>query len=161
MPDDAIHHSVFIEAPAEVVYSYFTDAERMLRWQGQWAALDARPGGTFAVDINGLPIRGEFLELDPPRRLVLSWGHAGSQVLPPGASRVEVELTPSGSGTVVTVRHSGLVGDEAANHRMGWRHFLDRFAIAATGRDPGPDPWAAMSAQEIRADAQRRSNATD
>ena len=26
--------------------------------------------------------------------------------------------------------------------RGGWDHFLERFAVRAAGRDPGPDPWA-------------------
>jgi hypothetical protein len=71
---------------------------------------------TFTLDINGVPVRGRYLVVDRPRRLLLSWGHAGSDRLPPGASTVEVILTP--------------------------RDFLDRLVIAAAGGDPGPDPWA-------------------
>ena len=33
---------------------------------------EAEPGGRFALDIKGAPVRGRFLELDPPRRLLIS-----------------------------------------------------------------------------------------
>ena len=60
---------------------------------GQRAELQAIPSGGFAVDINGVPVRGEYLEVDPPHRVVISWGMAGSDDLPPGGSRVEFTLT--------------------------------------------------------------------
>lgn len=71
------------------VYPYFTHPEAIVKWMGDYAVLDARPNGEFTLDINGVPVRGRFVELDPPHRLVISWGHAGSTLLPPGASTVE------------------------------------------------------------------------
>ena len=42
---------------------------------GQTAELDARPGGNFRVQVlPGHTARGRFVELDPPRRLVYTWG---------------------------------------------------------------------------------------
>jgi hypothetical protein len=73
---------------------------------------------------------------------VFSWGHAGSDRLPPGASMVEVRLSPAAGGTQVEIVHRGLPGPEVAGHARGWPHFLARHAIAAAGGDPGPDPWA-------------------
>ncbi len=52
---------------------------------GDYAVLDAVPGGVFHLDINGVPVRGRYVELDPPHRLLISWGHAGSDRLPPGS----------------------------------------------------------------------------
>lgn len=68
--------------PTEV-YEYFTQAEAMVQWMGQSASLDPRAGGEFAVDVNGVAVRGRYLELEPPNRLVISWGFSGSDVLPP------------------------------------------------------------------------------
>lgn len=97
-----------------------------MRWMGEHAVLDARPGGEFTVHIRGEPVRGRYLEVDPPRRLVISWGHAGSERLPPGASRLEVRFEPADGGTTVTIAHTGLPEPEASGHRRGWVFFLDR-----------------------------------
>jgi uncharacterized protein YndB with AHSA1/START domain len=123
--------SVHIEAPPEQVFTYFTEPAAMLRWMGDYAVLDATPGGEFSVDINGVPVRGHYVELDPPHRLVVTWGHAGSQRLPPGASVVEVRLSAIGGGTDVHVTHRDLPEPEAAGHARGWPHFLARLATAA------------------------------
>jgi uncharacterized protein YndB with AHSA1/START domain len=138
--------SVDIAAPPEAVYPYFTRPNAIVAWMGDYAVLDARPGGKFSVDINGVPVRGRYLELDPPHRLRISWGHAGSAVLPPGASMVEITLTAIPHGTRVSIEHRDLPPEEAALHAVGWAHFLTRLAVAATGRDPGPDPFAATRA---------------
>jgi len=134
--------SVHIDAAPDCVFDYFTKPEAILRWMGDYAVLDPTPGGQFTLDINGVPVRGRYLVVDRPRRLLLSWGHAGSERLPPGASTVEVTLTPRDGGTTVTIVHAGLPAREDRQHRLGWPHFLDRLAIAAAGGDPGPDPWA-------------------
>jgi uncharacterized protein YndB with AHSA1/START domain len=134
---------VHIRADPERVFDYFTKPQAILRWMGDYAVLDPVPGGRFTLDINGVPVRGRYLEVDRPRRLLLSWGHAGSDRLPPGASTVEVTLTPSDGGTTVTIVHAELPAPEARQHHLGWSHFLARLVIAAGGGDPGPDPWAA------------------
>jgi uncharacterized protein YndB with AHSA1/START domain len=134
--------SVDIAAPPEAVYPYFTDPAAIVTWMGDYALLDAAPGGVFHLDINGVPVRGRYLELDPPHRLVISWGHAGSAILPPGASTVEITLQAIPDGTRVTVEHRDLPPEQAAGHTIGWPHFLGRLTGAAAGRDPGPDPFA-------------------
>jgi uncharacterized protein YndB with AHSA1/START domain len=100
----------------------------------------------FHLDINGVPVRGCYLELDPPHRLLVSWGHAGSERLPPGARTVEITLIATPDGTRVTVEHRDLPPDEAAQHAVGWPHLLARLTAAAIGRDPGPDPFAHTAA---------------
>jgi uncharacterized protein YndB with AHSA1/START domain len=140
--------SVHIRADPERVFDYFTKPQAILRWMGDYAALDPVPGGRFTLDINGVPVRGRYLAVERPRRLLLSWGHAGSDQLPPGASTVEVTLTPHDGGTTVTIVHAGLPASEARQHRLGWRHFLDRLVIVAAGGNPGPDPWAAVPPAE-------------
>ncbi|TMD01236.1 MAG: SRPBCC domain-containing protein, partial [Chloroflexi bacterium] len=100
--------SIDIEAPPEVVFEHLVTAERMVSWMGQHAELQPIPRGEFAVDINGYLIRGEYLEVDPPRRVVVSWGMAGAVDLPPGSSRVEFVLRPTPSGTNLSLRHTGL-----------------------------------------------------
>jgi len=113
----------------------------MIRWMGQHATLEPVPDGVFEVDINGVPVRGRYLEVDPPRRVVVSWGVAGHPDLPPGASQVEFTLIPIAGGTRLRLIHRNLPPDQASIHGTGWGHFLGRLDQAATGADPGPDPW--------------------
>jgi len=131
MPAEPITATVHIEAPPERVFEYFTRPEALLRWMGEHAVLVPTPGGEFTVDIRGVPVRGRYLEVEPPWRLLISWGHAGSDRLPPGTSRLEVRLHPAAGGTTVTISHSGLPQPEATGHRQGWRQFLDQLASAA------------------------------
>jgi len=139
---DPYRTSVDIAAPPEAVYPYFTRPDAIVSWMGDYAVLDAQPGGIFSVDINGVPVRGRYLELDPPHRLCISWGHAGSDLLPPGGSVVEITLTAIPRGTRVSIEHRDLPPEEAAKHAVGWPHFLTRLTAAASGRDPGPDTFA-------------------
>ncbi len=142
MATEPYTHSVHIAAPPDEVFGYFTRPEAIVRWMGDHAVLDPRPDGEFALDINGVPVRGTYAVVDPPRRLVIRWGHAGSERLPPGASTVEITLTPEGDGTTVRVVHRDLPALEARQHALGWPHFLARLVVAGAGGDPGQDPWA-------------------
>jgi uncharacterized protein YndB with AHSA1/START domain len=132
---EPISVSVLVDADPAEVYEYFTRAEAMVQWMGQNAALDPRVGGEFAVDVNGAAVRGRYLELEPPHRLLISWGFSGSEVLPPGRSIVEVRLRPEAGGTRVEIAHSGLSGPETAEHYNGWRRFLGHLATVASGAD--------------------------
>ena len=139
---DVFTTSVRIDARPAEVFPYLTEAELIVRWMGDWAELDATAGGRFVVDINGVPIRGEYVVVEPPHRVVLTWGTAGSDLLPPGASTVEILLHPDGDGTLLELVHRDLPADEIPKHDIGWGHFLARLALAASGLDPGADPWA-------------------
>lgn len=140
MEAEPVTATVYIDAPPERVYEYFTRPEAIVTWMGEYALLDPSPGGRFEVDVKGAPVRGRFLHLDPPYRLLISWGYAGSHRLPPGASTVDVRLTAEGSGTRVELQHRDLPTVEQPGHASGWSHYLARLGVAATGHDPGPDP---------------------
>ena len=125
--ETAITASVRIAASADVVFPYFTDPALAVKWIADAAYLDARPGGTFSIDVRGNPARGEYLEIDPPHRVVFTWGIEGSGDLPPGTSTVEVVLQPDGDETVVTLTHRDLTTQEfRRSHREGWSEFLGR-----------------------------------
>jgi uncharacterized protein YndB with AHSA1/START domain len=142
MNDDVYSTSVRIEAAPDDIFPYLTRAELMVRWMGDWAELDATPGGKLVIDINGVPIRGEFIVVEPPRRVVFSWGVAGSDVLAPSSTTVEIELRPDGTGTVLELAHRHLPPEQLEQHGVGWGHFLARLSVAGAGGDAGPDPWA-------------------
>jgi uncharacterized protein YndB with AHSA1/START domain len=87
MAAEPVTATVHIDAPPERVYEYFTRPEAVVRWMGEYALLEPEPGGRFTLDVTGAPVRGRFLHLDPPHRLVISWGYAGSDRLPPVPAR--------------------------------------------------------------------------
>jgi uncharacterized protein YndB with AHSA1/START domain len=138
---DAFATEVDLPASPEEVFRHLTDPAAMVRWMGQHATLEPIPGGAFQVDINGVPVRGQYLVVDPPRRVVVSWGVADSTDMPPGATEVEFTLTPTPAGTRLRLVHRGLSAGQEEIHATGWRHFLPRLAVAAAGGSPGADPW--------------------
>lgn len=127
-----IEREVRISAAPETVFSYFTDPEKYVKWKGQHAELDPRPGGVFRVDFDGKDVaRGEFVEIEPYHRIVFTWGwEAEGHPIPPGSSVVEVTLVPDGNGTVVRLVHSGLPEDAVPKHAEGWDLFLPRLVEA-------------------------------
>jgi len=133
--------SIEIDASPGTVFDYLITEAGMTAWMGQHAQLDPHPGGGFAVDIAGYAIRGEYLHVERPTRVVVSWGVAGSADLPAGASTVEFRLTAIERGTRVDLIHSGLPETELEGHADGWAHFLPRLRVAAPGGDAGPDDW--------------------
>ena len=140
--DDAVRLDIFIAAPPQTVFAFFTDADKMRRWMGVTHSLEPRPGGTWHVEVRpGNVARGEFEELVPYRRIVFSWGWetGGVSGIPPGSTRVEISLEPERNGTRLRLVHSGLPASALADHVKGWSHFLGRLVIAGAGGDPGPD----------------------
>ena len=134
--------AIEIAAAPTVVFEHFMQPELLVRWMGDRARLEACDGGVFAVDINGVIIRGHFVHIDRPRRIEIAWGEAGNDAMPPGSTRLVVRLTATGAGTLVELEHHGLVPEEAKKHAVGWPHFLGRLRVHASGGDPGADPWA-------------------
>ncbi len=126
--------SIELPAPPETVFDYFVDPALMLEWIGDHAVLDATPGGEFTLDIEGIPVRGRFLEVVAPERVVVSWGHAGSQTIPPGSTQVRFTLGPTaGGGTLVQIEHLDLPDEHVASHRVGWPMFAERLRVAVGG----------------------------
>ena len=108
MTADPYRDCIHIAAEPEIVFEYFTNAEALARWMGDRAVVDPRPGGQFTVFFADRRVEGRYLEVDRPRRLVISWGRAGSRSFPPGISVLEVTLTAHDGGTLVVIAHSGL-----------------------------------------------------
>ncbi|RKE22265.1 SRPBCC domain-containing protein [Streptomyces sp. TLI_171] len=132
-----------IAARPETVFAFFTDREKWLSWMGRDGDFSFAPGGKYRTNVNADHYAvGEFLVLEPPHRVVFTWGwEAGDHGVPPGASTVEVTLAPDGDGTLLTFTHRDLPPAARTPHAQGWSHYLDRLTVRATGHDPGPDPW--------------------
>ena len=132
-------------APAQTVFDAWTSAEMLRRWwpagpSWDWdtpvADVDLRVGGAVrlvmrspdGVEFGGT---GEYLEMDPPTRLVFSWTWDGRD----GTQLVEVDFHENADGTTtVVLTNSGLI-DEAdqRSHYEGWQASFDNLdrALAA------------------------------
>jgi uncharacterized protein YndB with AHSA1/START domain len=143
----SLEREVTIDAPPETVWEFLVDPEKATRWMGQSARFDARPGGEYRCDvIPGHTAAGRFVEVEPPHRLVFTWGwepgEDGPNPVAPGSSTIEIELERSGRGTKLHFTHRDLPSSEAAaSHAHGWDHYLPRLVTAGSGGDPGADPW--------------------
>ena len=138
MTGTSYRDSIYIDAEPRVVFEYFVDPAALVQWMGDRAILDARPGGRFILFFDERAVEGRYVEIDPPRRVVITWGRARSATFPPGASTLVVTLTPEGRGTRVAIVHSGLPNDELDRHVAGWRHYLMRLALVAAGGTAEP-----------------------
>ena len=139
-----VEREVRIAARPETVFEFFTDPDKMVLWKGRQADLDPQPGGIYRVEMDDqIVARGEYVEIDPPRRVVFTfgWESAGSAV-PPGSTTVEVTLMPDGDRTRVRLVHSGVPDRIRTGSAEGWDHYLQRLVVAAEGGIPEPDPWA-------------------
>jgi uncharacterized protein YndB with AHSA1/START domain len=138
-----VERELVIDASPETVWELLVDPAKATSWMGRQSWSEPHEGGLYRVEvIPGHIARGEYIELDAPRKLVLSWGWEGENAVPAGSSRLEFTLTPEGDGTRLHFVHSGLPSAEsAASHAHGWDHYFERLAIAGSGGDAGEDPW--------------------
>ncbi len=123
-----IEQRVRIAARPETVWSFWTEPARVCAWWGVEADVVAEPGGVFRVVMEQGPVmRGEFTELDPPRRLVFTFGweqNTPGEPLAPGSTVVEVTLTADGPDTELVLRHSDMPVTHSDDHRKGWALYV-------------------------------------
>jgi uncharacterized protein YndB with AHSA1/START domain len=151
-----VDQRVHVDAPPDVVYRLLTDPLGFVTWMAPEAEIEPRPGGTISWrHENGDRCAGVFVELVPDRRVVFTYGWDRPDVgIPPGSTTVHIELRPTRTGTEVHLVHRGLPEPMVEPHTGGWTNYLGRLVAASEGRDPGPDPLAAMrvpTADEARA----------
>lgn len=125
-----------LQAVPEEVFDAWTTPSRLAAWMSPVGAaeaeVDLRVGGSFRVVMveARLEHRGEYLEIDRPRRLVFTWVSPFTGAEP---SVVTVELHTHDDGTRVVLTHERLPVDVVDGHRDGWGTMIERLAgILAT-----------------------------
>ncbi len=128
-------------APRERVFAAWTDRALVAQWFGPVDATctihewDARTGGAYSLtmhdaDGDDMPLSGEFREIVPPERLVISWvwgqgGMAGRETI------LTLEFEDAGGDTILHLTHALLPDAEwARKHSMGWGSCLDALAAS-------------------------------
>ena len=133
-----VTRNVVVDATPRLVFQVLTETGNLRDWFCDTAWSDPRPGGRYALHwAQGYHVEGRFLEIDPPRRAVVSWHGTGE----PGETRVAFELQEQDGGVNVQVVHSGFgpgsEWDEAeAQARRGWDAGLENLkSTIETGID--------------------------
>jgi uncharacterized protein YndB with AHSA1/START domain len=127
-----------IEARPETVFEFFTEPDKLTRWLAAAATTDPRAGGinhqTHHSEGRDYFMRGEFVEVTPPTRVVFTWGFDNDDVtVDPGESTVEVTLEPDGDGTLLRLVHRDLPEASWKDHDEGWGELLPQLARIAAG----------------------------
>ncbi|MEU4241479.1 SRPBCC family protein [Actinoplanes sp. NPDC026619] len=127
-----------LAAAPEAVWAALTEAGALQRWYWPESVhprvkSDPVVGGRFGIDADGMGFAGEYLELDPPRRMVQSWRWAGDD----RDSRVTIELSPEGDGTDLVVTHDRVDAATAQMYRAGWESCLARLPSYLSGAPSG------------------------
>lgn len=123
---------VVLPEPPDLVWKALTSRELVSEWLMPTADYDPSVGHRFVFRAPKMPgwdgvINCVVLEVNAMSKLVWSW--QGSNMRRP--TRVSFVLEPSGTGTLLTLEHSGFEGVGgfilSRMHRSGWRgRFLRR-----------------------------------
>lgn len=143
--EDGIEIEREFAAPPAAVFAAWTTPESFARWFGgrevqvpldgldyraeprrEWSAMMVLPDG------NTIDWAGEFVEVDPPSRLVMTLTDrpsAGERAV------LTVELTPTPTGTRLrmTQQTPGFTDEQRRGTIAGWQTFLDVLAEIAEG----------------------------
>ena len=125
-----------LKAPREAVFRAFTDPVELAKWFGpegvdvENVRIDLRPGGSYSVEFHGkdgevIPLSGIYREITPPRRLVMTWTWAGTDMA--GVETlVTIELAEADGETELTLTHEKLPNKEFFDrHSQGWTSTFD------------------------------------
>lgn len=129
--------NVALDAPRELVYEALTEPTALARWWGPkgfstpWIELDLRVGGGFRFAMQPpegevFHLVGEFLEVDPPSRLVYTFRWEEPD---PDDQETVVRLSVDSVGEATEVSlWQGEFATEArlALHRSGWADSFEK-----------------------------------
>ena len=125
-------------APAALLWRFWTDPAHIVRWFGPESAeerkveADLRVGGAWGVDFQaygGLRrVRGVYLSLDEPRRLVSTWAWLDDDGVKGVESQYVLDLAEEGDGVRLTLTHTLPTEELAAQHGQGWSGAMQSLA---------------------------------
>jgi uncharacterized protein YndB with AHSA1/START domain len=132
-----------IRAPQQRVFDAWTKPEELKAWHApgpltvSLAEIDLRPGGGYRIhmrepDGKEHRVSGVYREIDPPKKVVYSWGWDGEHLVKD--SVVTVEFHDRGSATEVVITHAGIADDrERGEHQKGWTAIMDKLEARYAG----------------------------
>jgi uncharacterized protein YndB with AHSA1/START domain len=149
-----------LPGPIERVWAYLTESDLRSQWLAA-GEMEMKVGAPVELVWHndeltnppgqrppGFPdehrMQCRITELDPPRKLAITWGSTGG---------VSFELEPKGNEVLLTVIHRR-VTDRATllNVSGGWHMHLDILVARMTGKEPAPfwDGWSRLKQEYER-----------
>ncbi len=141
----------FIAAPRARVFAAFTNPAELKKWMGPEegqcvdAQADVRAGGAYSMRMRSsqageeITVRGEYVEVKPPERVVFTWGWEGDDA----GSRVTVDFLELDGGTDVQLTHERLASAASRDrHAHGWAGSIEKLArlCAPESEEPAAKP---------------------
>jgi uncharacterized protein YndB with AHSA1/START domain/DNA-binding transcriptional ArsR family regulator len=145
----------YIHSSPEKVWEALTDADLTARYWGHSNLSDWQPGSRWEhqrTDGSGIAdVAGEVLEVDPPRRLVITFGESTE-----GPSVVRFDIEPFHDIVRLTVTHENLSGAGEYNAAAaGWAAVISNLkSLLETGDVLPQAPWEMHA--ELRAEQMSR-----
>ena len=139
-----------LPGPAERIWEYLTNSDLRRKWLAA-GVMESEVGSSFefvwrngelddppSPRPEGFPeehrMAGRILEIDPPRRLVITWGTEGGSVA--------FDLEPNGGEVLLTITHHRLADrNSMLNVSAGWHMHLD-VLLARVTRTPHEPFWS-------------------
>ena len=127
-----------INAPRDRVYAAWTDPAQLRQWFGpenvqtRNLVADARVGGKFQWDLTNpegeqMTVAGEYRELQPGKKVVVTWQWQDDENWEGHESVVTVEFSDCDGGTEVRLIHEQLPSEESRDrHSEGWTSLLEK-----------------------------------
>lgn len=120
MKFEVIKQVAIIDATPVEVYEAYVDPKKHAAFTGDLATGMAKVGGRFAAG-DGY-ISGKYLKLEKGKRVLHEWTTTEwPKGYPP--SLVELILKPKGKKTELTMIHSKVPAEQAADYDQGWRDY--------------------------------------
>ncbi len=157
-----LERTVTINAERETVFGFLTETPRWAAWWGAGSTIDARPGGRLRIRYpDGTEVSGDVVEVQPPARIVFTYGYVSGKPIPAGASKVTIRLEEDLAGTRLHLTHEFAEAAVRDEHVQGWRYQLALFGnlvadAVAAGATETVDAWFDAWAEP---DAARRADA--
>lgn len=136
-PSRTLHLARRFRAPPEKVFRAWTDPQALKQWWGPdgfttpFVAIDLRVGGTYHIEMHApdgriQQLRGTYVDIQPPNRLVMTWYWQGTERDDGYESLVTVEFQAHGNETEIALTHERLPETSMGDYNGGWTSTLDR-----------------------------------
>lgn len=141
-------YTIYIAASAETVWNALMDREMTSRYWNHENRSDWKKGSVWEhrrADGSGVvDIRGHVVEIDPPKKLVVTWNAEDEEWGEPHPSQVTYDLIALGPDTKLTVTHA-MLDEGSTMHKgvtEGWPGVLSNLkTLVETGRVLSEEQW--------------------